>query len=266
VNDFPFDYPVSDHERKIEAFFARFDRQGGDRNPVPNVKDGHYSHYVICFMNRSGSNLLARALMSTGRFGLAQELFNHPRVSHFARSHGVRSLPEYATTLRRCRATANGVFGTKLAWSQLYYLTKVGVIPKIYGNVKYILIERRDVLGQAISYAIADQTKAWNSKQEVEGVDYKFDPEDILNRIRGLTDSYARFKAYFAAYDIQPVYVTYEELDGDVSGAVARVIKELAIPGTELAQVDMASITLRRQRGPLNLKVRREFLSHTSSG
>jgi len=263
---FPLDYPISEHERRIDELFGGSGIPCPERGVASRSDSNSYSHFVICFVNRSGSNLLARALHSTGRFGLAGEFFNYPAVSHFARRHRIESLTDYAIELRRHSAATNGVFGTKLGWAQLYYLSKSRIIPNVYDQVKYVLIERRDVLGQAISYSIADQTKVWNSEQLGKGGRYRFDAADIVKRIRGITNAYARFKAFFALHDIHPMYLTYEELEGDIRAAVAKVVEGLAIPGTGGAKVDMGAVGLQRQRGPLNLQVRKAFLSHMDAG
>lgn len=265
MTSFPIDYPESDHERVIGEYFSRF---RGKRTPNPSISPGqprNHSHFVICFVNRSGSNLLARALMSSKQFGRAGEYFNHPQVTRFSGEWGMRSLEDYASATRSMRTAANGVFGTKLAWSQLYYLTKEGIIPRVFTDTKFILIERRDVLAQAISFSIAFQTKAWTSETKRKVTDYQFDPQDILRRIRGISEAYSRFKQYFAVFGIEPVYVLYEELERDVAGTVQRVIEELAMPGTDGARVDMAEISLQRQRGQLNEVVQEQFLAYTDA-
>lgn len=261
--NFPIEYLESDHERIIEEYFrgAR-----GNQNPAasaPPEEARFYSHFVICFVNRSGSNLLARALLSTGRFGRAGEYFNHPQVTRFSDEHGIRSLEDYAIATRARRAAANGIFGTKLGWAQLYYLTKQGIIPRLYRDSRFILMERRDTLGQAISFSIAYQTKAWTSAHQSQQEGYEFDPEDILGRIRGINCAYSRFKQYFAVFGIEPIYVLYEELERDIAGTAQRVIDQLALPDTEDARVDATKISLERQRGELNDEVRKRFLAYT---
>lgn len=264
MTSFPIDYPISEHERVIEAYF---EQHRGEDNPgpvSPQSEHDRYSHFVICFVNRSGSNFLARALMSTGQFGRAGEYFNHPQVTRVAADQGIRSLEDYARATRTMRMTPNRIFGTKLGWGQLYYLTKRRVIPNIFSDTRFILIERRDVLGQAISFSIAYQTQVWHSEQQGSQHEYRFDPEDILSRIRGITTAYARFKEYFAVFGIRPIYVVYEELERDVVGTVQRVIEELDLPGCRDARVDPTAIGLQRQRGPLTEQVREKFLACTA--
>ena len=256
MQKFPLRYPKSEHEKRIGEYFRSPWRWGCVRHAAASDS---YQNFVICFVNRSGSNLLARALHSSGRFGLAGEFLNHPRVLKVSREHGIRTLADYLRHTQAHHSSQNGVFGTKLGWAQLYYLTRLGLIPEVLENPRFVMIERDDLLGQAISYAIAHQTKAWTSKHQPVSTSYRYDGEDILRRIHSISAAYARFRDYFAVFGIKPVTVSYEELEAELVGTVQRVIEQLAIPETGCSRVRPGRIAIKRQRGVLNEEIRARF-------
>lgn len=82
--------------------------------------------YLICCIERTGSNLLAGALLQTGRAGRPQEYFS-PVLQD---TPGMRAILGDSTLLTgvpkilRAGATPNGIFGAKLHWAHLRYLAR----------------------------------------------------------------------------------------------------------------------------------------------
>ena len=64
MQKFPLRYPKSEHEKRIGEYFRSPWRLGCVRHAAASDS---YQNFVICFFNRSGSNLLSRALHSSGR-------------------------------------------------------------------------------------------------------------------------------------------------------------------------------------------------------
>jgi trehalose 2-sulfotransferase len=247
---FPGHYNPSVHEKRIVDYFGEdiFVHKSHDWTMPRSV--------FLCFANRSGSNFLAESLASTGRLPTAGEFFNAEYVQEFSQKHGLRTFDEYCRALIAQRSKAP-FFASKVAWQQLYFLCRSRVIPTIFGAPNFIFIRRRDVLDQAISFSIADQTKAWTSEQKANN-DAAYNVQDITNRIRGLTQSNARFEEFFALNGIYPFEVVYEDFVEDVDGTVARVTEWL---GLGRCSVRQETIRLERQAGTTNRAWRERFLT-----
>ena len=87
--------------------------------------------YLICANQRSGSNLLCRALSDTGVAGYPDEYFLTGPPEAFppgwkfweegplAERHGVSDRRSYRDLAYRVGSTPNGVFGAKLMWNNV---------------------------------------------------------------------------------------------------------------------------------------------------
>ena len=82
--------------------------------------------YLICCIERTGSNLLAEALLQTERAGRPLEYFS-PVLQHTPWMRGILGdatmLSGFANILR-AGSTSNGVFGAKLHWVHVRYLAR----------------------------------------------------------------------------------------------------------------------------------------------
>ena len=117
----------------------------------------HTAIVFLCYTNRSGSNYLADALHSTGRFNLADEMLSHDEVFADVRRHGHASFADFLAAHFRWRMV-EGRFAVKVATLHLELLGRAGVLDHCRDTARYVFIERADRLGQAISAEIAWQT------------------------------------------------------------------------------------------------------------
>ncbi len=83
--------------------------------------------YLVCCIERTGSNLLSEALFHTGVAGQPQEYYspvlqNSPTMPHLYRDSTLLGGFE---KILEAGMTPNGVFGAKLHWAHLRYLAKV---------------------------------------------------------------------------------------------------------------------------------------------
>jgi LPS sulfotransferase NodH len=145
------------------------------------------------------------------------------------------------------------VLGIKLAYRQLFFLMWTGLMPRAFGEVRFVHIRRRDVLGQAVSHVIAAQTKVWTSKQEkkLSDQDVTFRQAQIVRVIDGIHEANAKFRTFFDVYGIRPVEVIYEDLVQDLQTQGDRIVREIGYAGAN-ATVRPDTITLRKQRNALN--------------
>ena len=156
--------------------------------------------YAICTQPRSGSNLLCQYLSSTDRLGHPLEYFNGPA----RRALGMPDAPDDARgqidlVLRR-GATANGIYGVKLFAAQQHDRVAASVAwIRALPELRFVYLERRDLLGQALSWARATQTGVYRSSQRPAGAP-AYDGALILSMLHEIVRERARWEAYFARH------------------------------------------------------------------
>ncbi len=214
--------------------------------------------YIACATPRSGSTLLCEVLSNTGIAGQPKEYFQPSRVNprdYF--KHGkvtdVANVPhefwpdsealeptgwdgdnytDYLVQVFEEGTSSNGVFGMKLMWGHVEYLTgKLESIPEysglalpvllqaVFPNLHYIWIRRQDKLRQAISLWKAIQTWTWKAndlsqlkhghRHRVRQPHYHYEAIDYLRQ--QLTAHDAAWQHYFEHNGIEPFTVVYEE-------------------------------------------------------
>lgn len=222
--------------------------------------DGANRGYVICTSARSGSNFLSQLLTSTDRLGRPLEYFNGPA----RRVLDHRDFPDdpeaQLEAITRLGATANGVYALKIFMSQFDQVARTRWASRL-PNLSFVYLERRDVLGQAISWARALQTGQYRSTSASAGPAV-YDAAQIRQCLSMILIEQARWRGYFAVNALQPLTIIYEDL---VSAPQAAVDAVRQLVGLEdgLA-IDPAAIDLVIQRDEASAAWRARFLAETA--
>ncbi len=202
---------------------------GNDLQPF----DGEITSYIVASSPRSGSTLFCEALARTGRLGMPLEYFRMRHSVDKGRSWGARSLAEYCQEMVKRRSTPNGVFGMKLHHDQLTFLRARGVL---VDPTAWVSIERSDRVAQAVSFARAQQTRAWTSYSSSDAQsEYNF--THIASAARMIRDQTVGWEKYFARLEISPLRFRYEEVANDVQASAKRVMDLLLVADDEPAVV-----------------------------
>ncbi len=220
------DYRPGIHEQEILGYFARYLPERPPPRP-PSLRECPELVIVIAFTNRSGSNLLAESLAASGLINRAEELFDSQRLIEICETRGIQDLPGY---LAHLRTELGPRFAVKLSWDQLFFLWRVGVIPNYWPRVRFIWIERQDLLAQAMSYLVAERTGCWSGpypEKHLKRVLAELTPEDLIARLETITFAQGQFNNLFTLYGIKPVRVIYEQLAQDPESEAQRVFREL---------------------------------------
>lgn len=196
--------------------------------------------YVICTTPRSGSNFLSQLLTSTGVLGRPLEYFNGP-------ARRVLDHPDYPddpeaqlAAIQDLGRTPNGVYGFKLFITQFDAIADLGW-PRRLPNLSFIYLERRDLVGQAVSWMRATQTGQYRSTSDVAGTAH-YDPAAILDRLSQIVMEQARWRGYFALNDIRPLFAIYEDVVADPAqtvGAVGRLMGLASPPRIDPTRIDL---------------------------
>lgn len=252
---FPIPYVASEHEAK---FIAHFGEEG--LRPMHAKGDKGRKTYIICFTNRCGSNMLAELIATNPAFGKAGEYLNAPGVLRNATRREHKTMAQHLNWLRRAKASAHGIFGIKLSYRQLFFLARTGFVSGMFGDVRFVHIRRRNVLDQAISHAIASQTKTWTSKQAAakDAGTADFKPAHIARLMDSINEANAKFRTYFEVFGFDAVDVVYEDLVEDVQSQGDRVLRGIGFCGPDV-KVNPGLTLLRKQGNALNDSFAQKF-------
>jgi LPS sulfotransferase NodH len=185
----------------------------GPSVPDPSFKPPDLDFLFLLFTNRCGSNYLAQALASTGRFNEAGEFFNADVITFHAKQRGLRSFQEYFTLLPHLVAS-NGRLVAKLGPENIDILHEAGILRAVQSRSRFILLERQDRLGQAISRLIASQDLRWTSEHAclIPQADLVYARVRIDEELRLIEQANQYLYHFLSASRIAPLHFAYEAL------------------------------------------------------
>jgi trehalose 2-sulfotransferase len=214
---------------------SRIGRSHLERNAMAK-----YDSYVICTSPRSGSTLLCKLLAATGVAGNPDSWFHRPSISDWLADLGLArklSVPERAVLGAIFRAAIakgsleTGIFGLRLQRHSFdFFIEKLAVLhPRrsndverfqaAFGRTLFVHLTRRDKVAQAVSYVKALQTGLWHMAPdgtELERLsppqEPAYDASEIWNRLEEVTAHDHGWERWFAASEIDPLRIAYEEL------------------------------------------------------
>jgi LPS sulfotransferase NodH len=215
---------LSPHKDALEQAF-------GPLRPEPGWVPPDVDFLFLCFTNRCGSNYLAHLLATTGAFNEAGEFFNAPTVLEHAGARGLRSLPAYVSVLPALVPHRRRI-AAKASIDQLVMLADAGILPGLGGRAHYLLLERQDRLGQAISRVIASQNGRWTTAHASDVPDsaLRYDRAAIDAELGKIALGNAGFYLFFSANFIVPVHTTYEAVLADSAPVMAMLAAAMQLP------------------------------------
>ena len=218
--------------------------------------EGIASTLVLCATPRSGSTMLSRLLASSGLVGRAEELFHQDVLPPSARTRPGAYLAGRARQTGR-----NGVLGLKLHWYQAQIC--LGVLSGLRGAAglsdrelleacfprpRFLWLERRDVVAQGVSAWKLKTTGIWLSGRPARSEPW-FDFEAIRESIAILDEQARAWGEWFAANEIDPLPLVYEDVVADPTAAVRAVLDFLGVAVPDELSVELAT---RRQADALS--------------
>lgn len=236
------------HEERIAALFPGRTHFEGDR-PV-----FQQPLFLIGFTNRSGSNLLAEHMRSTRHFRGFREQLNHDTVASTTEREGYASFPEYVRGVVPADLGSR-YFGLKASWDQMLMLFRWR-IDRMFPGVNVIHIHRRNVISQAVSFSIADQTKKWSSLHEGIAVEPEYRYEEIQGRIYAIMFANMAIPHITSILGVPTRQVLYETLARDPRPVMQRIG---AFAGVDLSRWSPKEPRLQKQAGALNEAFEQRF-------
>lgn len=201
--------------------------------------------YAICTSARTGSNYLCELLLSTGVLGRPREYFN----AVGRRIHDDPTYPddpgEQFRRILTMGSTPNGVYGLKVFPDQHDQIAKTCAWTKLLPNLKFITLERRDLLGQALSWARVVQTSQYRSDVPSSGAE-TYDANLIQIGLYKAIGDQARWSAFFARTGLESLPLFYEDLAADPQKEVDRVAGFIGACGPAIARPELVQVKVQR--------------------
>lgn len=233
---------IGNHQREIEKLFPG---RVHYRDDQPLLS---FPLVVMAFTNRCGSTLLGEYLRLTGNFVGFYEHLNGFAVKNMVEGTKAESFPDHIAALATPQGKTPRAYGVKASWDQMLMLLRWR-IDAMFSSVHVIHVERQDVLAQAVSFSIADQTKQWMSTQEGTGVTPHYEATDIKGRLDGIGLGNKLIRQICSVYGLDTLNTRYEDLLADPVAELSRIHKWLGIP---LRRLDLGKARLRKQGNHTN--------------
>ena len=247
-----------------------------------------HTTYIICATPRSGSHLLAEALQVTGLAGTPDEYFITNRQGqlqneqgNIAELYGKKSLEAFHQLVLSLGSTPNGAFGIIFQWDYLHHifrnfrslpqyanLDNKALLDALFNNPKYIWLQRRDKLGQAISWIKAQQTGVWRiegarRKNQQEKPELRYDYFLIEQNIKRFENAEKAWATFFQTNQIEPFEVVYEDLAKNFEQTSFALLDFLNIDHPET--IHFKERKLKKQADTINEEWTKTFLQQKRS-
>ena len=212
--------------------------------------------FLVCTTYRSGSNLLAEALLDLGGFGCPLDYFDEGLRLGLQTRWWTECFGDYLSALYRHRTDPHGSFGVKIDWPRLLHLSAeygpVQALPPgnlltapqqreaafrsvwkalqaVFPNPRFLSLTRLDKARQAVSWVRAKQSRRyWGIESAISPADQEasYDYDHILRALAGFAYSEECMERFFSWAGIEPVRIVYEKFTADYTGTVRRVAAE----------------------------------------
>lgn len=231
---------------RINLYDARFDY------PSPTTPT---TFYAIATFARTGSNFLCEKLWRTGQLGAPYEYFNYNNLMiQMILRLGVESIQDYVQRLFELRTSLNGVFGVKLLPEQFKFMHLAHVMWR-FPNLKFIYLEREDILAQAVSYTKAFQTSQW-SNYDIPQSEARYDYNSLLTSLGRIETARNFWASYFKQNNIQPLRLTYEKFVNDPEFYTEKILNEFNLGCNPSMTIDLPSFEKQKNKNTTDWKER----------
>ena len=198
--------------------------------------------YVIFMTGRCGSTLLTHLLRETGLCGNPDEFFNEAVIGPLRERLGVGGFADYFRAVV-AHSASNRRFGIEIDPFRCERLRELmdftGVFPR--DTAVFFWMTRRDIVGQAWSYAKAKKTGHWHlytdgaapagTPPDAPIADHEWWSEILL-----MLRAEQLMERFFAAAGIEPHRLDYEMLVTDRRRTVIAVLQALSCSPDAIAQ------------------------------
>lgn len=204
--------------------------------------------YFIAFTARSGSTFLTHEAKSTNLLSYPHEWFNWDYIgrSGFRGNSAVR---DYVCDLITRQTSKNGIFGCEINWLQFLAISEIFPLQSVFSKKPvWFFLKRRNLVSQAISNYIADESKVFHSYQLDNGAEsaiynVKYNSVKISSLITQFVAQENMFHKWMAGQRITPIDIFYEDLVSDPDRIIFLMANAL--------RVDIPPLSRERKENPI---------------
>lgn len=184
--------------------------------------------YVICSTPRCGSHFLGHLMYSRGIFGYPLEYVNSTNLTIWEQRASVSNSESVIGYIMSRRTSANGCFGIKAHYTQLGRLIRTVGRQELINDYKFILLRRRHVLSQAVSFAFSRQTGSWISGMP-EQQSASYDESLIDESLHSICGDNASWERFLSRLALPTLHVLYEDVRADPERELRNIAKFLDV-------------------------------------
>jgi LPS sulfotransferase NodH len=192
---------------------------------------------LVAMTARTGSTQFCAVLGEAGGFLAPDEILNaRSWVAHAAKQRlGVETFEGMMVALRDLPGPC---WGLKTSW--LDFAPVSACHDSLFPGARFIYLDRRDVLAQAVSLFRAVMTNRWHvpvgegldaaqARAEWENLSTRMDVAEISRTAKRLADEKESWERFFKAESISPVRVVYEDFYRHPRAELARIGQALGL-------------------------------------
>lgn len=189
----------------------------------------------VCATPRTGSNFLDGLLAGTGLVAEPAEDFGETFETQLLPAVGRAGFGDYLVSCVR-RAGETGVFSMKLHLHQrdlflhllgllrgAHGLSDGKLIAAVFPDPRFVWLRRQDVVAQGVSWWRAKGSGVWIHGKRGD-TKRTFDFDGIDAAVRRAREQAEEWQRWFAANEIEPLEVVYEQLVADPVGIVGAIL------------------------------------------
>jgi LPS sulfotransferase NodH len=218
-----------------------FERDGYRFTEGPNYR----AAVIFCITARVGSTALMSAFAKAMGAKALPEIFNHrhPFIA-LQQSYQARSLQEYVNKYFAEHMSGDTV-AFKTNFFDMFHFMRDEGLPLLFPRAKFIHVHRNDMAAQAYSLWKANKYQVWHAKKGSEdepAPEVVVEPEDRVRILKIMTNLYherSQWELLFRRTGAEVASVTFEEIDGDLQGALRR-LHHFAF-GKPLPEIDLSA-------------------------
>lgn len=232
--------------------------QFSESHDLPRL-DNPSKFLIIASTGRCGSHMLGHALQKTNSFGFPLEYANPVNLSEWKKRFCKEGLHEVLTEIQQRRTSANGVFGIKIHYSHIKVFGGFSKVREYFPNAYYIILTRKDVLKQAVSLSIAQQTGVWISGQKSINDNPQYNFEQIDSCLRCTIKDNSSWRYILAATGCNYIEMNFDFIRKNLASAIGEIAKFMSVE-VNSETIPKNQVT-KKQSTDINTEWKKKFLS-----
>jgi LPS sulfotransferase NodH len=214
---------------------------------------------IICSTQRCGSHMLGHALFETKDFGFPLEYANAVNLEEWKKRLKTSSIGETISKLQKIRTSNNSVFSIKLHYQHIEQFGTFEQVQKVFPNAYYVILSRKELLKQAISLVIADQTGVWINGQEQTSSTVTYDSKEIDRQLRVVIKENASWRYTLALTGSNYIEMNFDDVKINMPQSIKKIAGFMGLNITKTIIPEFP--TTKKQSSAINKEWESRFLN-----